>query len=84
MVDGIPRNNINEIDPNNIETVTILKDAAAVAPFGLGGANGVILITTKKGIIGAPSITFSGYYGDQQPTYLPKMLSAHRLYEAES
>jgi TonB-linked SusC/RagA family outer membrane protein len=76
VVDGIPRNNINEIDPNNIETVTILKDAAAVAPFGLGGANGVILITTKKGINGAPSITFSGYYGDQQPTYLPKMLSA--------
>ena len=36
VVDGIPRNNINEIDPNNIETVTILKDAAAVAPFGLG------------------------------------------------
>jgi TonB-linked SusC/RagA family outer membrane protein len=76
VVDGIPRNNINEIDPNNIETVTVLKDAAAVAPFGLGGANGVILITTKKGINGAPSITFSGYYGDQQPTYLPKMLSA--------
>ena len=42
----------------------------------LGGANGVILITTKKGINGAPSITFSGYYGDQQPTYLPNMLSA--------
>lgn len=75
VVDGIPRNNINEIDPNNIETVTVLKDAAAVAPFGLAGANGVILITTKKGIVGAPSITIGGYYGDQQPTYLPKMLS---------
>jgi TonB-linked SusC/RagA family outer membrane protein len=76
VVDGIPRNNINEIDPNNIESVNILKDAAAVAPFGIGGANGVILITTKKGINGAPSISFSAYYGDQQPTYLPKMLSA--------
>lgn len=76
VVDGVPRNNINEIDPNNIETVTVLKDAAAVAPFGLGGANGVILITTKRGLNGAPSISFSGYYGDQQPTYLPKMLSA--------
>jgi TonB-linked SusC/RagA family outer membrane protein len=76
VVDGIQRNNINEIDPNNIESVSILKDAAAVAPFGLGGANGVILITTKKGINGAPSISISGYMGDQQPTYVPKMLDA--------
>lgn len=76
VVDGVPRNNINEIDPNNIETVTVLKDAAAVAPYGLGGANGVILITTKRGTAGAPTISFGGYYGDQQPTYLPKMLNA--------
>jgi TonB-linked SusC/RagA family outer membrane protein len=76
VVDGIQRNNINEIDPNNIESVNILKDAAAVAPFGLAGANGVILITTKKGTIGAPSISFGGYYGVQKPTYLPEMLSA--------
>jgi TonB-linked SusC/RagA family outer membrane protein len=76
VVDGVPRNNINEIDPNNIETVTVLKDAAAVAPYGLGGANGVIMITTKRGTAGAPTISFGGYYGDQQPTYLPKMLNA--------
>jgi TonB-linked SusC/RagA family outer membrane protein len=76
VVDNVIRNNINEIDPNNIETVSILKDAAAVAPFGLAGANGVILITTKRGTVGAPSLSFGGYYGDQQPTYLPKMLSA--------
>jgi TonB-linked SusC/RagA family outer membrane protein len=76
VVDGIPRNNINEIDPNTIESVSVLKDAAAVAPFGLGGANGVILITTKKGLNGAPSISIGGYMGDQQPTYVPKMLSA--------
>jgi len=76
VVDNVIRNNINEVDPNNIETVTVLKDAAAVAPYGLGGANGVILITTKRGMSGAPVLTFGGYYGDQQPTYLPKMLSA--------
>jgi TonB-linked SusC/RagA family outer membrane protein len=76
VVDNVIRNNINEIDPNNIETVSILKDAAAVAPFGLAGANGVILITTKRGTVGAPTLSFGGYYGDQQPTYLPKMLSA--------
>jgi TonB-linked SusC/RagA family outer membrane protein len=76
VVDGIIRNNINEVDPNNIETVSVLKDAAAVAPYGLGGANGVILITTKRGTTGAPVLSFGGYYGDQQPTYLPKMLGA--------
>ena len=76
VVDGVIRNNINEVDPNNIESVTVLKDAAAVAPYGLGGANGVILITTKRGNTGAPTLSFGGYRGDQQPTYLPKMLSA--------
>lgn len=76
VVDGVIRNNINEVDPNSIETVSVLKDAAAVAPYGMGGANGVILITTKRGNTGAPSLSVSTYYGDQQPTYVPKMLSA--------
>jgi TonB-linked SusC/RagA family outer membrane protein len=76
VVDGVIRNNINEIDPNNIADVTVLKDAAAVAPYGMNGANGVILITTKRGTSGAPQLSVSGYYGDQAPTYLPKMLSA--------
>ncbi len=76
VVDGVIRNNINEVDPNNIESVSVLKDAAAVAAYGLGGANGVVLITTKRGVTGAPVLSFGGYIGDQQPTYLPKMLSA--------
>lgn len=76
VVDGVIRNNINEVDPNNIESVSVLKDAAAVASYGLGGANGVVLITTKRGVTGAPVLSFGGYYGDQQPTYLPNMLSA--------
>jgi TonB-linked SusC/RagA family outer membrane protein len=76
VVDGVIRNNINEVDANNIESVSVLKDAAAVAPYGLGGANGVILITTKRGASGPPVLSVGGYYGDQQPTYLPKMLSA--------
>jgi TonB-linked SusC/RagA family outer membrane protein len=76
VVDGIIRDNIGQIDPGSIETVTVLKDAAAVAPYGLGGANGVLLITTKKGATGAPTLSFSTYYGTQTPTYYPKMLSA--------
>ncbi len=76
VVDGIIRNNINQIDPSTIETISVLKDAAAVAPYGLGGANGVILITTKKGKMGAPTLSVNSYYGTQTPTYYPKLLSA--------
>jgi TonB-linked SusC/RagA family outer membrane protein len=74
VIDGIIRSNINQIDPNAIESVTILKDAAAVAPYGLGGANGVVLITTKSGKNGPPALSLSGYYGHQAPTYYPKVL----------
>lgn len=76
IVDNVRRDNINQVDPNAIETVTVLKDAAATAPYGLGGANGVILITTKQGKTGAPSISLSSYYGIQNGTYMPKVLTA--------
>lgn len=76
VVDGVIRSNINEIDPHSIATVSVLKDAAAVAPYGLGGANGVILITTKKGATGAPVLSLNAYYGSQSPTYYPHMLNA--------
>ncbi len=76
VVDGIIRNNINQIDPSTIESITVLKDAAAVAPYGMGGANGVILITTKGGKSGETNLTFSTYFGVQTPTVYPKMLNA--------
>ncbi len=76
VVDGVIRNNISQIDPNDIDNVSILKDAAAVAPYGLGGANGVILITTKHGKTGAPKLTLNTYYGFQRPTYPQHMLDA--------
>ncbi len=76
VVDGVKRNNIRQIDPSSIESITVLKDAAAVAPYGIGGANGVILITTKKGTSGKPVVRYNGSYGYQNPTYLPDMLDA--------
>lgn len=77
IVDGIPRN-FTQLDPNTIASVTILKDAAAVAPYGLGGANGVILITTKKGKLGAPTLTYDGYVGWQNPTVQTKFVNAYQ------
>jgi TonB-linked SusC/RagA family outer membrane protein len=76
VVNGVIRNNLNQIDPSTIESVSILKDAAAVAPYGLGGANGVILITTKSGSDGLPTLSYNVYYGVQTPTYYPKLLNA--------
>ena len=75
VVDGVPRD-FSRLDPNSIETVTILKDAAAVAPYGVAGANGVILITTKQGKTGKPSLSYNGYYGFQNPTSVPRFVNS--------
>ena len=65
VVDGIPYQggNINDLSPDLIESINILKDASATAIYGSRGANGVILITTKKGVPGKTRITYNGYYG---------------------
>jgi TonB-linked SusC/RagA family outer membrane protein len=59
MVDGIEVSNYNNIDPNEIESVTILKDASATAVYGIRGANGVLIITTKRGTVGKPQLSYS-------------------------
>ncbi|MEM9329196.1 MAG: TonB-dependent receptor, partial [Bacteroidota bacterium] len=64
VVDGIPlTGSIFDFNQQNIESIEVLKDAAATAIYGSRGANGVILITTKKGQTGAPQISYNGYYG---------------------
>jgi TonB-linked SusC/RagA family outer membrane protein len=65
VVDGIPfSGSLNDISPNDIKNIDILKDASATAIYGSRGANGVILVTTTRGNAGgAPTITYNGYYG---------------------
>ena len=75
VVDGIAGRSLDRIDPNSIESITILKDASA-AIYGAQAANGVILITTKRGKMGKPEITFNVNYGYNQPTRNPKMADA--------
>ncbi len=75
LVDGIERE-ISTLDPYDIESVSILKDASATAVFGVRGANGVILITSKKGVVGAPEVSVNMNYSLQSPTRLPKPLRA--------
>ena len=62
MVDGIETANYNNIDPNEIESISILKDASATAVYGVRGANGVLIITTKRGKIGKPQVSLSSQY----------------------
>ncbi|MGV8829777.1 MAG: SusC/RagA family TonB-linked outer membrane protein [Breznakibacter sp.] len=62
IVDGVPRD-INEINPNDIESLSVLKDAASTAVYGLQAAGGVIVVTTKKGTQGKPTLTYDGSAG---------------------
>ncbi|MRG44205.1 SusC/RagA family TonB-linked outer membrane protein [Chitinophaga sp. SYP-B3965] len=84
MIDGIERPEYNSIDPNEIESVSILKDASATAIYGVRGANGVILITTRRGKKGSPpSMSYTGNVAFQTPTLLPDYLDSYdysRLY----
>jgi TonB-linked SusC/RagA family outer membrane protein len=77
VVDNVPRD-FSRLDPNTIETITVLKDAAAVAPYGVAGANGVVLITTKRGRNGPPQLSYNGYVGIQNPTRLPKFVNSYQ------
>ncbi len=76
IVDGVPRN-FSQLNPADIESISVLKDAAAVAPYGLGGANGVILVTTRQGKTGKPVMSYDGYVGFQNPTIITKFVDAY-------
>lgn len=78
VIDGIVRDNgLDQMDPNQVASISILKDASAAAVYGSRGANGVILITTKRGQTGKPTFSYNGFIGAQQPTVYPKMMNAY-------
>jgi len=75
VVDGVPDRSFNRLDPADIESFTVLKDASA-AIYGARAANGVILITTKRGKAGKSVLSFTTNYSLTQPTRVPQMLSS--------
>jgi len=82
VVDGIPYGGrLSDINPSDIESIEILKDASAAAIYGSRGSNGVILITTKQGIEGAPTITYDGYISTQQFTNVPTYMDGPQFYD---
>src|SRR5690606_5510470 len=78
VVDGIIRSDgFGNIDPNEVASISVLKDASASAVYGARAANGVILITTKRGKVGKPSLNYTGFVGLQEPTQYPKLMTAY-------
>ena len=75
VVDGVPGRSLDRIDPATIEDISVIKDASA-AIYGAQAANGVILITTKRGTLGAPSIKLSFNQGFARPTVVPEVADA--------
>ena len=72
LVDGFEFD-MNKLDPATVESVTILKDAAAASIYGAKAGGGVILITTRRGVAGAVKVNYNGYAGVQTPLYIPDM-----------
>ncbi len=75
LIDGVVAA-FNDIDPNNIETISVLKDAASASIYGSRAAAGVILITSKRGKTGSMKVDYDAFYGYQQPVDKPKYLDA--------
>lgn len=78
LVDGIPVNSFNDIDPNDVENISVLKDASTAAIYGSRAANGVILVTTKTGKSqeGKLKIDYNGYAGTQRATAYPEFVNS--------
>ncbi|KAA6336399.1 TonB-dependent receptor SusC [termite gut metagenome] len=79
VVDGYPTDNIQTLNPSDIESMDILKDASATAIYGSRGSNGVVIINTKRGKAGKPTITVDVSYGLQKVYDIPKMMSGPEL-----
>lgn len=78
IVDGVPTSSINDVNPNDVQDISVLKDAASSAIYGSRAAAGVILITTKKAKTGELSLSFNSEFGIERPTRLPENVDAVR------
>lgn len=81
VVDGAFVDNIDFLSADDIESLTVLKDASAAAIYGVRAANGVVLVTTKKGEFGSVNVSYKGYVGLQVPTNIMKMANKSQYVE---
>lgn len=83
VVDGVPNASIDNLNPSDIESIDVLKDAASAAIYGSRASNGVILVTTKHGHNGEASISYDGYIGWQNLYKIPTLLTAKEYMQIE-
>src|SRR6185437_15396443 len=82
VIDGVPiTGGLNDINPGDIESMEILKDASATAIYGSRGANGVIIITTKRGRLGRTNVNYNGYYGISTITRYADLMNGEQFAE---
>ena len=81
VIDGVAGGDINTLNPSDIESIDVLKDAASTAIYGARAANGVILVTTKTGRKGNIEVSYDGYYGVQNVAKMPELLDAKQYME---
>jgi TonB-linked SusC/RagA family outer membrane protein len=82
VIDGLMGGNLNNLNPNDIQSMDVLKDASSTAIYGSRGANGVVIVTTKKGLSGKPRVSYDSYIGFKKPNHLPKLMSSEQFYKA--
>lgn len=82
VIDGLIGGDLNNLNPNDIQSMDVLKDASSTAIYGARGANGVIIVTTKKGLSGKPRVSYDSYVGMKTPAHLPKLMNAQQFYKA--
>jgi len=81
VVDGVIGARLRDLNPQDIQSIDILKDASSTAIYGARGANGVIIVTSKKGIAGKPKVTFESYIGQKRPAHMPRLMTAQEFYK---
>ena len=84
VIDGVAGGSINSLNPSDIESIDVLKDAASCAIYGARGANGVVLVTTKQGKAGKYTVTYDGSYGVQNVQRMPEFLNAKQYMDVMS
>ena len=83
VIDGVAGASISALNPSDIESIDVLKDAASCAIYGARGANGVVLVTTKQGKAGKVTVTYDGFYGVQNMARIPELLNAQQYMDIQ-
>lgn len=82
VIDGVIGGRLRDINPADIQAIDILKDASSTAIYGSRGANGVVIITSKKGISGKAKVSVDAYVGQKRPAHLPELQTAQQFYKS--